>query len=70
VNLTAMGLLLNISKYRAEKPLRSTFQIGAKSGPGELVNGEGAKLNQYALGRGYGQYRHKPRPARKGGSRS
>ena len=70
VNLTAMGLLLNISKYRAEKPLRSTFQIGAKSGPGELVSGEGSKLNQYALGRGYGQYRHKSRPTRKGGSRS
>jgi cell division protein FtsW len=69
VSMIAMGLLLNVSQYRSEKTRRGMMHIG-NTAAATTENSEGTKPSQYALGRGYGQYRNRPRSARKGGSRA
>jgi hypothetical protein len=66
VSLIAVGLLLNVSRYRAAKPLRGLMHIGGTAENAGVESEQGAKLNQYALGRGYGQYRNRTASFRKG----
>jgi cell division protein FtsW len=66
VSLTAVGLLLNVSRFRAAKPLRGLMHIGAVS-EGRVADTEQTfKPNQYAMGRGYQQYRNRAAALKKG----
>jgi|WetSurMetagenome_2_1015567.scaffolds.fasta_scaffold00413_6 cell division protein FtsW len=66
VSFIAIGLLLNVSRYRAAKPLHGVMHIGAQPECVGVETGQGSRSSQYALSRGYGQFRNRPGQARKG----
>jgi cell division protein FtsW len=66
ISLIAVGLLLNVSRYRVAKPLRGLMHIGGTAEGSGAEAEQGLKRNQYALGRGYGQYRNRTSSLRKG----
>jgi cell division protein FtsW len=69
VSMVAMGLLLNVSRYRSENAVRSTMHISNKITTDSAEGVEESKPSQYAFSRGYGQYRNKTRPVRKSGNK-
>jgi|WetSurMetagenome_2_1015567.scaffolds.fasta_scaffold00069_31 cell division protein FtsW len=70
ISLVGVGLLMNVSTHRAEKPLRGMMHIGGAAGIAGEDEGQGNRPSQYALGRGYGQQRNRPVPGRRGFRRS
>jgi len=70
ISLVAVGLLMNVSTHRAEKPLRSFLHIRGSAAAGPEEDGTGGRPNQYALGRGYGQQKSRLLPGRRGFRRS
>ena len=59
VSLVAVGLLLNVSRYMAAKPLRGLMHIGGTAEGSRSEPSHTLKTSQYAMGRGYGQYRNR-----------
>ncbi len=71
VSMVAAGLLLNVSRFReASKQGHEIYHFKSRLPEDEVLSaGETPKANQYALGRGYGQYRTKSRYFRKNGKK-
>jgi cell division protein FtsW len=72
VSMVAAGLLLNVSRFReAARQGHEIYHVRSRLPEDEVLSaGETPKANQYALGRGYGQYRTKTRYFRKNGKKS
>jgi cell division protein FtsW len=66
ISLVAIGLLMNVSKYRSPKPLRGVLHIESPAVNGSEDGGQGSRPNQYALGWGYGRQRGKQVSVKRG----
>ncbi len=71
VSMVAAGLLLNVSRFReAAKQGHEIYHVRSRPPEDEALSaGETPKADQYAMGRGYGQYRTKARYFRQNGKK-
>jgi cell division protein FtsW len=71
VSMVAAGLLLNVSRFReAAKQGHEIYHVRSRPPEDEALSaGEKPKADQYAMGRGYGQYRTKARYFRQNGKK-
>jgi cell division protein FtsW len=71
VSMVAAGLLLNVSRFReASRQGHEIYHVRSRLPEDDALSaGEMPKANQYALGRGYGQYRTKTSYFRKSGKK-
>ncbi len=58
ISMLAAGLLLNVSRFReSSKPAHEVFHLRNRAMDKVSDNARPARINQYSLGRGYGQFR-------------
>jgi hypothetical protein len=69
--MVAAGLLLNVSRFsETAKQGHEIYHVRSRPPEDEALSaGEKPKADQYAMGRGYGQYRTKARYFRQNGKK-